>query len=82
MKIERTCDVKKYIIVNFHNIPEDRFDIVKVGRRVYIYLVTADCKLKREVISNMQLSLVNKQDYLLQYLRKSIEQVLKKYNYL
>lgn len=82
MKIERTSDVRKYVIVKFHNIPEDRFDIVKVGQRVYIYLVTKDCKLARAVIFNMQLSVVNGQDYLLKHLHRSIEQVLKKYDYL
>lgn len=82
MKLIRTGHLRKFIVTRYHNIPEDRFLIVKISMRIYMYIVTKECKLKQEPIYFGQLSAVNTKPYLLQHLKNNIEAVLKKYDYL
>jgi hypothetical protein len=50
MTIKRTEDLKAYIQQKYPQLNPKKFDIVKIGVRIYIYYVGHDGNLQRQVV--------------------------------
>jgi hypothetical protein len=79
--MKRVSDVKDYILRTYGEIPGNKFDIVKIGSTVYIFLVTRSNELAREQIFKGPLDTVESQPKLKTFLETNIKNVLTKYNY-
>ncbi len=79
--MKRVSDVKDYILRTYGEISGKKFDIVKIGSSIYIFLVTRDNELAREQIFKGALDTVETEPILKDYLEKNIKTVLTKYHY-
>lgn len=82
MEIITVKDLKKFIIKTYHNLPEKKFHVFKVGFKIYMIVVNKKNELSRTCLYTGQLKLVNSQDYLKRFLVNSIEKFLEKNGYL
>lgn len=79
--MKRVSDVKSYILQTYSEISGTKFDIVKIGGIVYIFLVTQNNDLVREQIFKGPLDTVEDQPKLKTFLETNIKNVLTKHNY-
>lgn len=79
--LNRTSDLKRFII-NKYNLPKDKFEIVKIGPRIWIYLVTKENTMGRHLLFTGALITVETSSHLKNHLLRNIEEGLKKYGYL
>lgn len=78
--IKRTTDLKKFIVGNYP-IPPEKFTVIRLGNRTFMYLVTKKCTLEREIIFEGPIDAIEDNTVLLNYLKENIEKTLKKYKY-
>ncbi len=50
MQIKRTSDLKAYILRKYSFLDSRKFDIVKIGARVYMYYVNKEGNLARSAV--------------------------------
>lgn len=79
--MNRVADVKLYILNRYPLITKDKFDIIKIGRCVYIYLVDRESKLRREIIFRGSLPTTSESDILKDNLNTNIKNALMKWKY-
>jgi hypothetical protein len=79
--MNRVSDVKKYITEVYPALSKNKFDIAKIGARIYIYLVDRNGSLQRELIFRGSLPAVNEMPVLKKHLESTIRNVMKKWNY-
>lgn len=79
--MKRVSDVKRYITQNY-GVDTKLFEVVKIGPRTYIYIVTKDGELGRGLIFTGAIETTESSKHLKEYLTKNIESVLRKYKYL
>ena len=79
--MERVSDVKKYICLSYPLLPSSKFEVVKIGVRIYIYLVDKNGDLQREQIFRGALPSVNEEPVLRRLIENNIKQAIKKWGY-
>jgi len=81
MTIKRTPDVKDYIKTKYNKLSEKKFDVVKIGVRIYIYAVDKENNLQRAIIFRGNLPMINEVPVLMKVFEKGIEDAMKKWGY-
>jgi hypothetical protein len=80
--MKRTDDLKNYIASKYPRMDIKKFDIAKIGARVYIYFIDAEGNLQREVIFRGSLPMTNELAVLRNLLAANINAVLEKWNFI
>lgn len=80
MTIKRTEDLKSYILQKYPFLHPKKFDIVKVGVRIYIYYVDHTNCLSRSVVFRGCLPTIEGVPKLREVLEKGIDAAIKKWN--
>ena len=78
--MNRTSDLKRYIIDKY-GLPAKKFEIVKIGPRIWIYLVTLKGEMGRALLYTGALITVEASKHLKKHLDDNIEIALRKYEY-
>ena len=78
--MNRTSDLKQYIIDKY-GLPGNKFEIVKIGPRIWIYLVTKRNEMGRALLYTGALITVEASKHLKSHLNANIEDALRKYEY-
>lgn len=79
--MNRVQDLKNYIAGKYPKLSSKKFDIAKIGARIYIYLVDTEGNLQREQLFRGALPMVNELSVLRNLLDVNINAVLEKWNY-
>lgn len=79
--MNRVSDLKKYIKDLYPALPKSKFDIAKIGVRIYIYLVDRNGNLQRELLFRGALPTVNEMPVLKKQLENTVKNVMVKWNY-
>lgn len=79
--LNRTSDLKRYIVSKYA-IPANKFEIVKIGPRIWIYLVTSQNTIGRSLLYTGALNTAETSKHLKQHLISNIEKALKQFEYL
>ena len=79
--LNRTSDLKRYI-VDEYGMPSNKFEIVKIGPRIWIYLVTKKNTMGRSLLFTGALNTVETSRHLKEHLRQNIEKALRQFEYL
>jgi len=79
--LNRTTDLKRFIISKY-SLPKDKFEIVKIGPRIWIYLVTQENTMGRHLLFTGALITVEASSHLKNHLIRNIEEGLTKFGYL
>jgi hypothetical protein len=79
--MNRVSDLKKYIISNYPALAKEKFDIAKIGARIYIYLVDRRGNLQREPLFRGALPTVNELPALKKQLEQNIKAAMTKWEY-
>ena len=78
--MKKVSDVKEYILRTYP-IAANKFDVVKNGSTVYIFLVTQSSTLEREQIFKGAIETVETEERLKRYLEDNIRKVMIKHHY-
>ena len=78
--MNRTSDLKNFIIDKY-GLPAEKFEIVKIGPRIWIYLVTKTSTMGRALLFTGALITVEASKHLKAHLENNIEAALRKYQY-
>jgi len=81
MYLRRTPDLKKYILQAYPNLSKDKMDVLKIGNRIYLILVTTDGKLAKEKLFLGALETVNNLVPMKRLLDTRILEIMLKYGY-
>jgi hypothetical protein len=79
--MNRVSDLKNYIATTYPALPRTKFDIAKIGARIYIYLVDRRGNLQREPLFRGALPTINELPVLRTQLENNIKEVMKKWEY-
>lgn len=79
--MNRVSDLKNYISSNYPALSKTKFDIAKIGARIYIYLVDRQGNLQREPLFRGALPTVNELPALKKQLEANIKAVMVKWEY-
>ena len=79
--MNRVSDLKNYIASNYPALPKTKFDIAKIGARIYIYLVDRRGNLQREPLFRGALPTINELPVLRTQLENNIKQAMTKWEY-
>ena len=79
--LKRADDLKAYILKAYKNLPSDKLDVVKIGARIYIILVTRDNKLAREKVYRGSLESIEGVTVLQNRLDETIKKIMIKHKY-
>jgi len=82
MFLKNTRDLKEYISKFYPKLHPKKFDVVKIGWRIYIILITNDGFLAKEFLFRGSLETVNGLYKLKEILDNRIKKVLTKYNFI
>ena len=80
--MKRTDDLKNYIASKYPRMDIKKFDIAKIGARVYIYFIDAEGNLQREVIFRGSLPMTNELPVLKRLLESNIEAIMSKWKFI
>ena len=78
--MRRVADLKKYIS-DTYNVPSKKFSIVKIGPRIWLYIVTKENELGRSLLYTGALETADTNSVLKKYLVQKIEVALEKFDY-
>jgi hypothetical protein len=78
--MRRVTDLKKYI-VDTYNVPSKKFSIVKIGPRIWLYIVTKENELGRALLYTGALETTDTNSVLKKYLIQTVETALEKFDY-
>lgn len=81
MTIKRVEDVKKYIKSKYSKLSDKKFDVVKIGVRIYVYAVDRESNLQRAIIFRGNLPAINEVPILMKVFEKGVEDAMKKWGY-
>ena len=79
--MNRVQDLKNHIASKYPKLAVKKFDIAKIGARIYIYFVDIDGNLQREQLFRGALPMVNEVPVLKQQLDLNIKNVMQKWNF-
>lgn len=79
MTIKRTEDLKTWILQRYPRLSPNKFDIVKVGVRIYIYYVANNGTLQRSVVFRGCLPTVQGVPLLQESLERGVAAAIKKW---
>lgn len=79
--LNRVSDLKRFI-ADKYGLPKEKFECVKIGPRIWIYLVTKQNTMGRALLYTGALNTVEASPQLKKYLVANIETALKKFDYL
>lgn len=79
--MNRVQDLKNYIVGKYPKLSAKKFDIAKIGARIYIYFVDLDGNLQREQLFRGALPMVNEVPVLKQQLELTVKTVMQKWNF-
>lgn len=79
--MNRVKDLKKHIMSRY-GMPSEKFECVKIGPRIWIYLVTKKNTMGRALLYTGALNTVETSTVLKNHLNTNIENALKKFDYL
>jgi hypothetical protein len=79
--MKRVSDLKAHIVQRY-GVPEKKFSIVKIGPRIWIYIVTKQYELGRALLFTGALETVEANVVLKRYLTTQIENALTKFQYI
>jgi hypothetical protein len=79
--MKRTEDLKIYIGNKYTKLDPKKFDIVKVGQRIYIYFIDTDGNLQREQVFRGALPMVNELPILKKQLESNIQNIMEKWQF-
>lgn len=74
-------DVRKYIVDNYPKITKQKFDLVKSGAVIYMFIVDQDGNLQREKFFRGPLPAASELPQLKKHVEGLIEKILKKWGY-
>lgn len=80
MNIKKTEDLKAYILQKYSYLHPKKFDIVKIGVRIYIYYVDNNNTLQRSVVFKGCLPTTAGVPILQEVLEKNVDAAIKKWN--
>lgn len=78
--LKRVSHLKSFITSKYP-IPSNKFELVKIGPRIWIYVVTQEGTIARSQLFTGALETVEDNDALKKFLITNIEEALKKWNY-
>ena len=79
--MNRVQDLKNYISGKYPRLQPKKFDIAKIGARIYIYFVDTDGNLQREQLFRGALPMTNELPILKKQLETNVHTVMSKWNY-
>jgi hypothetical protein len=79
--MNRVSDLKNYIATTYPALPKSKFDIAKIGARIYIYLVDRRGNLQREPLFRGALPTVNELPALKKQLETNVKAAMTKHEY-
>lgn len=79
--MKRVTDLKKYIETTY-NVPSKSFSVVKIGPRIWLYIVTKNNELGRALLYTGALETVETSAVLKKYLISTVETALDKFEYI
>lgn len=79
--MNRVQDLKNHIASKYPKLAVKKFDIAKIGARIYIYFVDIEGNLQREQLFRGALPMVNEVPVLRQQLDLNIKNVMQKWNF-
>ena len=79
--MNRVQDLKNHIASKYPKLAVKKFDIAKIGARIYIYFVDIEGNLQREQLFRCALPMVNEVPVLRQQLDLNIKNVMQKWNF-
>jgi len=74
-------DLKKFIAEKYPMLKPNKFDIAKIGPRMYIYFIDKSGDLQRERVFQGPLPMVNELAVLRKQLDTRVEEVMTKWNF-
>jgi len=74
-------DLKKFITEKYSALKPTKFDIAKIGPRMYIYFIDQEGDLQRERVWQGPLPMVNELAILRKQLDTRVEEIMQKWNY-
>jgi hypothetical protein len=77
--MNRVQDLKNHIASKYPKLAVKKFDIAKIGARIYIYFVDIEGNLQREQLFRGALPMVNEVPVLRQQLDLNIKNVMQKW---
>jgi len=81
MEIRRVSHVVAYIKSNYPLMDHRKFDVVKIGARIYIYAVDRENHLQRHMIYQGNLPAMNELAILKQSFERNVQEAIKKIGY-
>ncbi len=81
MEIKRVEDVKRYIKGKYPGLSEKKFDVVKIGMRIYVYIVDRESNLQRAIIFRGNLPMVNEMSILMKAFENGVSEAMRKWGY-
>lgn len=79
--MKRVSHLKKYILDTYPKLPADKMDVLKIGMRIYIVLVTKQGTLAKEKVFRGALESTNGVYHLRKMLEDNLFRILSKYGY-
>jgi hypothetical protein len=79
--MNRVKDLKNFISTNYPALSKTKFDVAKIGTRIYIYLVDRRGNLQRDLLFRGALPTVNEMPVLRKLLESNIKDVMTKWEY-
>ena len=79
--MKRVSHLKQYILDTYPRLHSDKMDVLKIGMRIYLILVTKDGKLAREKLYRGALEAVNGVYQLKKQLDDNLNTILTKHGY-
>ena len=78
--MRRVSELKKFI-TDSYNIPTKKFSVVKIGPRIWLYIVTKENELGRALLYTGALETADANAILKKYLLQKVEAALTKFSY-
>lgn len=79
--MKRVEDLKQYITQQYPRLAPSKFEIAKIGVRIYMYFVDRESNIQREQLFRGALPSINELPILKKQLETTINNVMKKWNY-
>jgi hypothetical protein len=79
--MKRVEHLRKYILDKYPNLPSNKMDVIKIGMRIYLILVTKNNTLAREKLYRGPLESVNGVYQLMKLIDDNLDIILTKHGY-
>ena len=79
--MKRVEDLKNHIAQQYPRLAPSKFEIAKIGARIYMYFVDRENNIQREQLFRGALPTVNELPILKKQLETTLDNVMKKWSY-